>query len=49
MLSTNFVAGVSHPAHTGENGGTNFCEQQDANSTPKGSGGAVIMPTHHPE
>lgn len=28
MLSTNFVAGVSHPAHTGENDGSNFCEGQ---------------------
>lgn len=28
MLSTNIVAGVSHPAHTGENGGSNFFEQQ---------------------
>ena len=30
MLSTNFLADASHPAHTGENGGSNFCEQQDA-------------------
>ena len=27
MRSTNFVAGVSHPAHNGESGGSNFCEQ----------------------
>jgi hypothetical protein len=34
MLSTNFVAGVSHPAHTGENDGSNFCEGQLRRPSP---------------